>query len=147
MKDKLEALARLEFGDKIKRINYDDSDENFEVTDFRGFTFIRNYLDPTEGHGHLQRLIDGLDDDELRKYQEELISIFIPLCDGSWYTANRLSLKATVEQKAEAFLRAKGLWKEKKCPSCGTPMELLDGSWDCGFCDERIKEESDDSIA
>jgi len=70
-----------------------------------GPTCIPNYLNPVKGHGHLQRIIDWLGFGLGQIYDKELRTIC--LRDGT-YVRN-----ATVEQKAEAILRAVGEWENE----------------------------------
>ena len=111
MKDKLKALARLDGYTKGDRITFPvywyKKDKIFLANE------LPPYLDPLEGHGHLQRIIESeakKDDGFLWLFAKELEKIVFghELCemDCRLYTA-------TVDQKAEAIFRAKGLWKEE----------------------------------
>jgi hypothetical protein len=99
-----EALARLDG----RYTKIDALDGRLKVFDRKmGIPTTINYLHPTEGHGHLQRIIDGLDRKELASYRFELARI-MKLTPA---THDRIHL-ATVEQKAEAILRTKGEWTD-----------------------------------
>jgi hypothetical protein len=68
------------------------------------------YEDCDITHDSLQVIIDGLDDDELDRYTDNLVQI--TLCDSKGVIKwTRTLLKATEEQKVEAILKAKGVWK------------------------------------
>ena len=117
MKDKLEALARLDGYYRKKNRYIPDGVNETYINDWhnphgRVVYKLPPYLDPLEGHGHLQRLIDGLDERDYEKYCCALADIFDPEGNGFSPEVVHAMLKATVDQKAEALLRAKGLWEE-----------------------------------
>lgn len=65
-------------------------------------------------HDAMQPLIDGLEDSEGVKYQRYLHEITKPkgMHAPSMWGMGAI-FKATAEQEAEAYLKAKGLWQEE----------------------------------
>jgi hypothetical protein len=68
------------------------------------------YEDCDITHDSLQFIIDGLDAKELYKVYDELFYMIDPLEWGLHGIGSEV-LKATEEQKVEAILKAKGVWK------------------------------------
>ena len=106
MKDKIEAMARLDgyvfVTDDPKRENYWVCPDGKMVG--AGFRPFPNYLDPVEGHGHIQRIIDGLGFPLGLAYYNALIGVCSRDDTDVW--------NASCEQKVEAVLRAKGAWDD-----------------------------------
>jgi len=108
-----EAMARVEFGNQFDHIDPADPSKVWVCEDRQsgeiGWHDNRNY---PKDHNAVQRVIDGLSEDELIKYNSILRAI---LCrdlegrDGSYVRDYKLHL-ATALQKCEAILKAKGLW-------------------------------------
>ena len=100
----LAELAVLEFGDNFDRTEHFHHHQ--EVITKDGRIEFRKYLDPLIGHGHLQRIIDGLDFPKGITYWNTLVGICRRDDTDIW--------SATCEQKAEAILRQDGSWDTKE---------------------------------
>ena len=106
-KKMIEFMARAEFGKPIERmLTLHDGTTRFFIINDEGSldSEYRNYLDPIEGHGHVQRVIDGLDDGEIELYYMELSKECRKW--GTGFVSDLL--KATCAQKVEALMKAKG---------------------------------------
>jgi hypothetical protein len=100
----MEAMARLDgfkAGDKITFPQYFYKEDKIYISSDLPDYFTDNEID---------RMVRGLDDDELDRYTDNLVQI--TLCDSKGVIKwTRTLLKATEEQKVEAYLKAKGVWK------------------------------------
>jgi hypothetical protein len=110
-KDKREALARIDGYIQIKR-----SGPYNTLCGLKPFKRWKR-LPAYDTHDDLQRLIDGLNRIELNVFIRTLTSIVIRDCGEARYQCcNVVSAfavaKATVDQKTEALLRAKGVTDE-----------------------------------
>lgn len=98
------AMARMDGLDILDGIAYRHDSNGYPIW----IGDVPDYFDPIEGHGHIQRVINGLSDkgincqSEYDRYLDCLRSIV-----GGYYYMQ----KATCEQKVEAILKAKGLWE------------------------------------
>lgn len=79
------------------------------------------YLDPQDGHGHLQRILcsEKMDEDKLIIYSRELCALMIkPGEEKSFSTPMEAielllrALTATVVQKADTIIKAFGKWED-----------------------------------
>ena len=73
---------------------------------------VPDYLDPTEGHGYIQRIIDGFTRKEIIEYHDRLIRVISSQNDGN-YILKAETHQATCEQKIETILRCGNLWEEE----------------------------------
>ena len=104
MKDKIEAMARLDGWSIAKVCNGIPYWSHETEGMFAGSHHLPDYLDPIEGHGHIQRVIDGLVFPLGLAYYNALIGVCSRDDTDVW--------NASCEQKVEAVLRCKGAWDD-----------------------------------
>ena len=107
---KIEALAKLEFGDSFYCVS--QSDSTWIVT-WRTDKHLqekkRNYLVSLDA---LRPFLEGMDTDTLFKYSIELMDMLGPLCVSGSMIMKLILAKP--ERVAEAILKAYGKWEEKE---------------------------------
>jgi hypothetical protein len=89
--------------------------DGYEPTGIKNFPWMRLSdgtkhnipwnMDYLNSHDAMQRLIDGLDISELNAFTNEIVG------DSGWMQCQRMLATRTARQKAEAYLKAKGVWE------------------------------------